>query len=119
MKRKEPEHELQKALVKELHRHCRVYWFSIPNGGKRHIRVASKLKAEGLRPGVADLCFILPGGRAAFLELKSAKGVLSDEQKAFRDAITVSQAWWNVARSLDEAWGILAAWGCLPSEARR
>lgn len=33
----------------------------IPNGGKRNIRVAQKLKAEGTRPGVSD--YLLPVAR--------------------------------------------------------
>ena len=119
MKRKEPEREIQTAIVKELRKHCPYPWFAVPNGGKRHIRVATKLKAEGVRPGVTDLVFVLPGGRFAGLELKAGKNGLSEHQKAFRDSITAIQGWWNVANSFDEAMGILAAWGCLPSECGR
>lgn len=115
-KRAEPERKIQTAIVKALRQHCPHPWFAVPNGGARHIRVATKLKAEGVNPGVPDLVFVLPGGRFAGLELKSEDGRLSAHQKAFRDAITVRQGWWNVAHSIDEAWGILAAWGCLPSE---
>lgn len=118
-KRQSPEHKIQTAIVKALHQHCPHPWFAVPNGGKRHVITAVKLKAEGVRPGVPDLCFILPGGRFAGLELKSEKGILSEHQKAFRDAITTRQGWWGVAHSVDEAYGILAAWGCLPSEARK
>jgi len=31
--------------------------FAIPNGGHRNVVVAGKLKAEGVRAGVPDLCF--------------------------------------------------------------
>lgn len=119
MKRAQPEREIQTALVKALHLHCPHPWFAVPNGGKRDIRVAKKLKAEGVRPGVTDLVFVLPGGRFAGLELKAGKNGLTEHQKAFRDAVTAKCGWWGVAHSFDEAWGILAAWGCLPSEAKR
>lgn len=114
MKRKSPEHDLQVAIVNALRSYCPHPWFAVPNGGHRHIRTATKLKAEGVRPGVPDLCFVLPGGRFAGLELKSKKGRLSPEQKAFRDAVTALQGWWHVANSIEEAWQILATWGCLP-----
>lgn len=119
MKRREPEREIQTAIVKALRKHCPHPWFAVPNGGARHIRVAAKLKAEGVRPGVPDLCFVLPGGHFAGLELKSEKGRLSEHQIEFRDAALQIGAHWEVAHSFDEAYGILAAWGCLPSEVRK
>jgi hypothetical protein len=38
--------------------------FAIPNGGARHIAVASKLKAEGVKAGVPDV--FLPIARGGF-----------------------------------------------------
>jgi hypothetical protein len=115
-KRAQPERDIQVKLVKELRKHCRVPWFAVPNGGKRHIAVATKLKAEGVNPGVPDLVFVIPPlGRFAGLELKSENGVLSAHQDEWRQKLQAVCAWWGVAHSLDEAWGILAAWGCLPS----
>ena len=34
--------------------------FAIPNGGKRHIGTARKLKAEGVRSGVPDIFLACP-----------------------------------------------------------
>lgn len=34
--------------------------YAIPNGGNRHIVTARKLKAEGVNPGVPDLCLPYP-----------------------------------------------------------
>lgn len=117
MKRAQPEREIQVKLVKELRKYCRVPWFAVPNGGKRHIAVATKLKAEGVNPGVPDLVFVIPPhGRFAGLELKSEKGVLSEHQMEWRQKLQAACAWWGIAHSFDEAYGILAAWGCLPSE---
>ena len=48
---------------------------AIPNGGKRHQSVAVKLKAEGVKAGVPDIC--LPVARGGFhglyIELKHGK----------------------------------------------
>lgn len=53
--------------------------FSIPNGGRRAMSVAKKLKAEGLTPGVPDLyCPRLK----LWIEMKRTKGgSLSEEQE--------------------------------------
>lgn len=58
--------------------------FAIPNGGKRHITTALKMKLEGVRKGVPDL--FLPvarhGFHGLFIELKKAKGgTTSRDQK--------------------------------------
>jgi hypothetical protein len=57
--------------------------FAIPNGGKRHIGVARKLKAEGAKAGIPDL--FLPAARngynGLFIELKTEKGTVSPNQK--------------------------------------
>jgi hypothetical protein len=59
--------------------------YAVPNGGYRNIYVARKLKAEGVKAGVADLC--LPAARRGYhglyLEMKSEEGVATKEQKAF------------------------------------
>lgn len=55
------EHQIQCAVIDWRdtmgHLHpalCRLH--AIPNGGKRDKAVAGKLKAEGVTPGVPDLC---------------------------------------------------------------
>jgi hypothetical protein len=65
-KKVEPsEHQHQAALIQwcDVHKY-RVpelgLLFAIPNGGKRSIGVAVKLKAEGVRPGVPDLFLPVP-----------------------------------------------------------
>lgn len=112
------EHVFQKQLVRTLSKHAlipRECWFSVPNGGARHPMVAMKLKAEGLLAGVADLCFILEGGRAAFLELKKAKGgTVSGSQKAFGEAVKAAGAQWECVNSIERAYWVLAEWGVLP-----
>jgi len=63
--------------------------FAVPNGGKRDIRTAKKLKDEGVRRGVPDL--MLPVSRGGygglFLEMKVKGGKVSKEQKDFMERV--------------------------------
>ena len=55
-----------------------VLIFAIPNGGKRSIRTALTLKAEGVVPGVPDL--FIPEWRL-FIEMKRIRGgIISKDQ---------------------------------------
>lgn len=57
--------------------------FAVPNGGKRPRGEAGKLKAEGTRPGVPDICLAWPSGgyHGLWLEMKAAKGRPTAAQK--------------------------------------
>lgn len=63
--------------------------YAIPNGGHRHPATAGKLKAEGVRKGVPDICIPIPmrsGSRVycgAYIELKFGKNKLTFEQQQF------------------------------------
>lgn len=52
----------QIALIKyaAIHPILKVYLFAIPNGGKRDIVTAKRLKLQGVKPGVADLFLAYP-----------------------------------------------------------
>ncbi len=58
------------------------YLLAIPNGGKRDVREAARLKAEGVKPGVSDL--LLPLRRDGFfglwLELKAPGKIPTEKQ---------------------------------------
>lgn len=87
------EHEHQVAVIrwaeltKAKHPELRLL-HSVPNGGYRRGREAKRLKAEGVRPGVPDLCFpVARGGfHGLYIEMKKPKcaksraGTLSLEQ---------------------------------------
>ena len=77
-------------------------FFSIPNGGMRHSKVQAKLIATGLKAGIPDLCVIYRGA-AIFLELKTARGQLSEHQRQMHRKLTYCGATVLVCRSLDGA----------------
>lgn len=63
---------------------------AIPNGGKRDIRTAAMLKAEGVKPGVPDIFLPVPRGgkHGLYIELKRRKGgTLTKEQAAWINAL--------------------------------
>jgi len=55
---------------------------AIPNGGHRHKGVAAKLKAEGVRAGVPDVCLPVPRGRycGLYIEMKVGRNTTTDKQ---------------------------------------
>ena len=64
---------------------CLRWLYAVPNGGHRHRIVAAKMKAEGVKSGVADLCLPFPAGgyHGLYLELKALNGRVSDAQVEF------------------------------------
>lgn len=119
MKRHRPEHVLQVRLVKWLAENAypESVWFAVGNGELRHVRVALRLKAEGVRPGVPDLCFLLPKGKTGWLELKAKGGVLSNAQKGFAAKAKNLGHRWDVAKTLNEAAETLTYWGIIKPNA--
>ena len=69
---------LQSAAYPEL-----TLLYHIPNGGSRHKAEAGRLKAEGVKAGVPDLC--LPVARGGFhglyVELKRERGSRTSEEQ--------------------------------------
>jgi hypothetical protein len=109
--RNNPEERLQRAVAQLLMlAYPGLRWRAIPNGEYRSPRTAGRLRAMGVQPGVADLHITLPFGRTAWIELKSATGRLSPEQRAFQDYERGIGAQYAVCRSLDEVQATLKAW---------
>jgi hypothetical protein len=57
--------------------------FAIPNGGYRTKSGALRLKREGVKPGVPDVCIAMPSEEfnGLWLEFKRPGGTLSESQK--------------------------------------
>lgn len=81
------------------------FLYAVPNGGFRQPATARKLKEEGVKPGVPDLC--LPVARSGFhgfyLEMKAADGRLSDIQVRWLTALRSHGYAACVAYSFDQA----------------
>lgn len=63
---------------------------AIPNGGQRDIRVAVKLRDEGVKAGVPDIFLPVPSGgkHGLYIELKRRKyGRVSPDQLRWMDAL--------------------------------
>lgn len=117
--RKAEEDGLHLFVADCLRRFCRpgVVWWHTPNGGKRSKASAARLKKMGVRAGVPDFIFIDKPG-VSFLELKSSVGVLSKEQRRFRDDVE-GLAGFAVASTPEEAVNYLLGWGVLTRDPLR
>lgn len=97
-----------------------VWWSHIGHGKFAGKRAVGRMKAMGLRPGIADYIFLWPGyhvARIAFLEAKSPKGVPSAEQEDFKQHCYECGIDYAVVRTLEEAEDFLRVCG-LPLQYR-
>lgn len=66
--------------------------FAIPNGGERNFKVASQLKAEGVKAGVLDI--FLPAPRSCwhglFIEMKKRPNKVTPEQLMFAQRVSAN-----------------------------
>jgi hypothetical protein len=112
--RRHEEDDLQKAVCNHLRARKMpgTLFFAVPNGGKRNAREAGRMKAMGVTAGVSDL--ILFRNKMFFaLELKAAKGRVSDAQDDFLWAFSEIGGHTFVAFGIDQALEILELWGFL------
>ncbi len=111
---KDAEHHEQKALIRwaDLQGAPINKIYAIPNGGHRHKAVAAKLKAEGVRAGIPDLCLPVArhGYHALYIEMKAAKGTPTKSQlekiEMLREEgnLCVICWGWNAARETIESY---------------
>ncbi len=103
---REQEHNLQVSCVEWFRfRFPKALIFAIPNGGHRDVRVAVKMKAEGVTAGVPDLCvpMSMHGYHALYIEMKNGKaGRVSDAQRSVMDKLRDEGNKCVVCRSFDE-----------------
>jgi hypothetical protein len=96
-----------------------VLVFAVPNGGLRSKAEAARLKWTGVLAGVPDLVVIAPGGRAFFLEVKTADGRLSTDQRDVHACLVALGTPATIVRSIDDARLAFGVWGIKTREAAR
>lgn len=107
------EHGIQVAIMQFLDRALpsSCYAFAVPNGGKRNAVTGAILKREGVKAGVADIIVMRNPGLCALIEVKTAKGSLSNSQKAFRDWCAANGFPYAVVRGIGDVQAALLDWG--------
>ena len=88
------EHDEQAALFQWAALHASRYpelglMFAIPNGGKRDPVTAVRLRDEGVKPGVPDVCLPVArqGWHGLFIELKWGRNKTTDRQNEWLDRL--------------------------------
>ena len=113
------ENDIQASIVAYLAAVApEIFVYGIPNASIRRRGGRAGNAVPGLRAGVPDLGLVLPGGQAGFIECKSARGILSADQIACRDAICAAGGRWTVARGIDDVREALALWDVKTREVR-
>jgi hypothetical protein len=117
--------QIQISLIAQLRQAQRirpgVIYFHVPNGELRDKRSAAKLRAMGVRAGVADLIFIWNAPvhgdprrvRILFLELKAPGRKETPLQTLFADEASTIGCDYAKADSIDDAITILQGFGLL------
>lgn len=102
------EHNIQRLVVawfRDRYPDLASVFFAIPNGGKRGMVTAARLKDEGVMAGIPDLMLAVPrNGRAGlFLELKTRAGTVAKDQRATHEALREQGYAVEVARGYEAA----------------
>lgn len=96
----------QKKIFRYASMRKELKWlFAIPNGGKRNIKEAVNLKAQGVKAGVPDMFLPLArnGYHGLFIELKVGKNKTSDAQDEFISDISANNYRCEVCYGAEEA----------------
>lgn len=116
MKRAQPEHRLQCAIVDYLR--LRGFWpVHIPNGGKlfgdahQRQRTGWLLKASGLHAGFPDLAVLGPQSRIGFIEVKAPGAYQSATQRECEQQLRNFGHLYAVCRSIEDVEETLVRWG--------
>lgn len=105
--KRQNEHSIQVECVKWFRyvypRYANML-FAVPNGSQREKVTGAKLKAEGVKAGVADLLLLLSRGGFTCLciEMKTPKGVQSAIQKAWQKEAEENGCRYVICRSVGD-----------------
>lgn len=108
------EHDTQSAFMNYVHYReadmPELQWLhAVPNGGARDAVTGARMKAEGTRKGVWDICWPYPRGEyiGLYLEFKHGRNKLTPEQEAFGEFVRKQGYKTAVAYTVEKAIEIL------------
>ncbi len=83
--------------------------YHVPNGGARCAATAGRLKAEGVKAGVPDLCLPVPRGvyHGLYIEMKVKPNKPTQEQKKWLEALRLQGHMTAVCYGWKEAVAVL------------
>ena len=102
------------ARVRQFH--PGVVAFAVPNGGKRDVKEAARMKREGVLAGVPDVFVALKRGPygGLFIEMKiQSGGKVSESQSRIQAALIISGYDVKVCKGADEAYQVFLAYSAL------
>ena len=107
MKMTLPESAIQQQCVKwfrVVHSAYAGLLFSIPNEGRRTRANASRMKAQGIVAGAADLVLSVARGgfHALYIEMKSERGRQTENQKRFQNDVEKQGYKYVICRGFNE-----------------
>lgn len=111
-----PKEAQEQTWLMQWSRYASVKWpeldllYHVPNGGSRNAIEAARLKAQGVKKGVPDLCLPVPRGdyHGLYIELKRQKnGVLSADQKQWIKSLRDQGYMVEVCRGFQEAANVI------------
>ena len=110
-----PESKIHASIVEylKLNGHPKLLFFHSPQGALERVSQRVQFAKLGTLPGLADLVLVLPGGQAAFLEVKGAIGFMSEGQQAFQARCALLGLRYRMVRTLADAIEVFREWGAL------
>ena len=106
------ESQIQRAIVGYLNavlsQKYRVY--ANANASRRTTTGRAANAVPGLRKGIPDITIRGPNGVSYDIEIKSAKGRLTDEQSEWGDWVSANGGYWACVHSVNEVRDVLLNW---------
>jgi hypothetical protein len=106
MPKKSPEHQQQTAVFNWAAHYAELRtMYAIPNGEMRSTLVAKRLKMEGVRAGIPDICLPVARGKyhALYIEMKAPGGRVATHQELMHELLSRADNLVVVCRSTPEA----------------
>jgi hypothetical protein len=107
------EHDMQCAIFDWArlyeNQYPALHWiYAIPNAGRRSKAEGARMRREGLRAGVVDICLPVPRGgfHGLYVECKIKPNQLTADQAAFLKAMEIlghyTSVWWTFDQAIAE-----------------